>query len=202
MGKELTVEITSRCNARCWWCSSEAGIDGEHVPCAEIMERIEPFIDVCDTVRISGGEPTLHPDLVPLVNRCVAKFDHVVILTNGKILVENIPRSVEFHVSFVNAVSEYTIKVLVKKGYRVTVTSVLTHDANVDRALNLAHELGIPCHLYHLQPQGRARGSDDLVTVTGTSGCSRASKVAITHDGRVMACSSEKEGLNCRICKQ
>jgi uncharacterized radical SAM superfamily Fe-S cluster-containing enzyme len=82
------VEITDRCNLSCPVCFANSGPHRlRHKP----REDIERMLDavVCnegepDVVQISGGEPTVHPDLLAVLDSARARpIRHLMLNTNG-----------------------------------------------------------------------------------------------------------------------
>jgi radical SAM protein with 4Fe4S-binding SPASM domain len=81
--------FTNRCNLKCKHCYQ----DSEH---AEIPDELtlEEKLAVVDQMKrhsvpmvaISGGEPTLSPDLIPVIERASAAGMHISIATNGTTL--------------------------------------------------------------------------------------------------------------------
>jgi cyclic pyranopterin phosphate synthase len=88
----LRVSLTDRCNYRCHYCMPEAGV--ELVPKSDVLsfEEIERLVRVfmalgVRRVRLTGGEPTVRKDLVPLVARLGALgLDDLAMTTNGHLL--------------------------------------------------------------------------------------------------------------------
>ena len=67
----LRISLTDKCNMRCVYCMPEEMV---FRPTSELMSRgeclrlVRLFIDLgADKVRLTGGEPTVHPDLIPIV---------------------------------------------------------------------------------------------------------------------------------------
>jgi uncharacterized radical SAM superfamily Fe-S cluster-containing enzyme len=81
------VEITSNCNLKCPMCFAESGPGGKHVDFAtytRMVDRLVQLEGVADVLQISGGEPTLHPDLVRMVRYAYEQPIAVVMVnTNG-----------------------------------------------------------------------------------------------------------------------
>jgi hypothetical protein len=81
------VEITSGCNLECPMCYAESGPGGAHMEFATYREIVERFIrqeGEPDVLQISGGEPTIHPDLVKMVKYAHGRPIQVVMInTNG-----------------------------------------------------------------------------------------------------------------------
>ena len=85
----LTIEITRRCNKHCLFCAKG---DAQNLDITkEIIDKTLSEVKGCfiDTLRISGGEPLLKPDIICyLLNQIIEKHifvNDVVIFTNGHI---------------------------------------------------------------------------------------------------------------------
>lgn len=86
------LEITRRCNLRCPHCFVDAGVkrNGE-MSTACILRLLEEWADMgVFTVVITGGEPTLHPDFLEIVNTAHGLGFAVSIATNGMLLTERL----------------------------------------------------------------------------------------------------------------
>jgi len=76
--RDLRISVTDRCNFRCTYCMPEEGM--QWLPRSELLtfEEIERITRVCaerfnvDSVRLTGGEPTLRAHLPALVERLAA----------------------------------------------------------------------------------------------------------------------------------
>jgi uncharacterized radical SAM superfamily Fe-S cluster-containing enzyme len=81
------VEITSSCNLRCPMCFAESGPGGDFLPFdtyTSMVDRLVQLEGVADVIQLSGGEPTLHPDLVRMVRYAYDQpIQAVMINTNG-----------------------------------------------------------------------------------------------------------------------
>ena len=83
------LEITDACNLSCPACYADSP-SGTHVPFDACVRRLLAFVaqrGPLDVLQISGGEPTIHPDFLRILD--VAKkapIDHVMINTNGLLL--------------------------------------------------------------------------------------------------------------------
>ena len=63
------VEITERCNMNCPLCFAGSGANGSHADLAMVKSRVRTLLDVAGPVpiQVSGGEPTLHPELSDII---------------------------------------------------------------------------------------------------------------------------------------
>jgi len=86
----LRISVTDRCNFRCVYCMPEAGLNW--LPKADILSY-EEITEVVRQLapkglrrlRITGGEPTIRPDLVRLIAmlRAVDGIEDIALSTNG-----------------------------------------------------------------------------------------------------------------------
>jgi hypothetical protein len=84
------IDLTNRCNMRCPICFANAGAAGyvcepsleQHVA---HLQRLRDFRPVpCTAVQFTGGEPTIHPDFLRIVEAARSMgFSHIQIATNG-----------------------------------------------------------------------------------------------------------------------
>jgi His-Xaa-Ser system radical SAM maturase HxsC len=84
----MEIPITFRCNNNCISCiiDSRLGSKKGHLPWSEIRQRIDSVPKTCDTVGITGGEPTISSNLFRTISRLSrARPDILVFLvTNGR----------------------------------------------------------------------------------------------------------------------
>ncbi len=88
------VEVTSRCNMACPICLNSSGGNSPDMTLAEfnhILDKLLEAEDQIDLLNISGGEPLLHPRILPIVDAALAREGvvKVSISTNGLLLLEN-----------------------------------------------------------------------------------------------------------------
>ena len=81
------VELTSACNLRCPMCFASSGPGGTHLSFEECVRAIDRLVETegrPEVLQLSGGEPTLHPDFLRLLNyACTQPIDVVMVNTNG-----------------------------------------------------------------------------------------------------------------------
>jgi uncharacterized radical SAM superfamily Fe-S cluster-containing enzyme len=92
------IEVTSSCNLKCPMCFAESGPGGRHIDFATYTRMVDRYVALegaADVLQISGGEPTIHPDIVPMVRYAYEQpIQAVMINTNGIRLARD-PRLVE-----------------------------------------------------------------------------------------------------------
>ena len=81
------IEIHSACNMQCPLCFANAGA-GFSLTLQEVEEILDGFVGTegyPEVVQFSGGEPTIHPEIVPMLRAAKSRhIRHVMINTNGK----------------------------------------------------------------------------------------------------------------------
>ena len=82
------VEITDNCNLRCPVCFASSGPHRpQHKPLADILRMLDAVVaneGEPDVVQLSGGEPTLHPQLFEIIEAARERpIRHLMINTNG-----------------------------------------------------------------------------------------------------------------------
>lgn len=87
------IEVTTRCNLNCPLCYANAG-SGTDLSMEKISEMLDFFIKAengqGEILQISGGEPTLHPNIIEIIKLARSKnFKYVMLNTNGLRIAED-----------------------------------------------------------------------------------------------------------------
>ncbi len=81
------VEVTSSCNLKCPMCYASSGPGGNHLSYEDSIRSIDRLVQVegrAEVLQLSGGEPTIHPDFLRILDYAVAQpIDIVMVNTNG-----------------------------------------------------------------------------------------------------------------------
>ncbi|MFN0020255.1 MAG: radical SAM protein [Pirellulaceae bacterium] len=81
------LEITSSCNLTCPMCYAGSSPGGKHLSLADCKRQIDRLVEVegrAEVCQLSGGEPTIHPQLEQIVEYALSReIDYVMINTNG-----------------------------------------------------------------------------------------------------------------------
>lgn len=82
--RRIYFQITRYCNLECPTCFIKAGKDGAHVPTDAVMDIAE-FMGKNGLIeaRLTGGEPTLHPDFFDILHKFQEQDTYVSVATNG-----------------------------------------------------------------------------------------------------------------------
>ncbi|HNQ49526.1 MAG TPA: radical SAM protein [Hydrogenophilus thermoluteolus] len=87
MQRQLRLLLTNRCSACCAYCHNEGQIHEKgHLPLSAIETLLAYWQTVgisFDEIVLSGGEPTLHPQIARIAQLCHTACRHVSINTNG-----------------------------------------------------------------------------------------------------------------------
>jgi pyruvate formate lyase activating enzyme len=86
-GRISAVVFTQGCNFRCPFCHNPELVDPERfeglIPEPEILTFLEKRKGRLDAVVVTGGEPTLQPELIPFIIRLKAMGYRIKLDTNG-----------------------------------------------------------------------------------------------------------------------
>lgn len=92
------VRITRSCNNKCLFCLDQPNHDGSMIPVQKIRKTLEKGLsEGARRAIISGGEPTIHPDIIRIIDMAKKMgYEHVQIITNGRMLAyENFARKMK-----------------------------------------------------------------------------------------------------------
>lgn len=103
-------EITQACDLGCPVCFARSG-PGSHVPLEKLKAMTEFLLETeggqLEILQISGGEPTLHPDLIPFLDYLRQQpIRHIILNTHGLTLPE-MPELLEAFASYATGFELY-----------------------------------------------------------------------------------------------
>jgi len=178
--ERIGVEITNRCDLACRHCFNDSGNGPvQELSLADLMYLFEQVrLMGIEDIRISGGEPTLHPRFSAIVNKAYRRGLRVSVNTHGlyssktRTQVAKLP--VERFIISLDGLREVndsirgpgvfhravdTASWLLRQNLAVTLGVHVTRSAVDDVAglINLASELGADIKFAPLRPLGRAR---------------------------------------------
>lgn len=93
--KKAKLDIGHRCNADCYFCYYKNSLDSPVKPLADIKKDIDFLIDAGFTsIELSGGEPTIHPDFIEILNYITDRNIKVSFLTNAIVIDEKMMQDI------------------------------------------------------------------------------------------------------------
>ncbi len=81
------IEVNSACDMDCPLCFADAG-HGYNLTLQEVEDILDHFVETegaPEVVQFSGGEPTIHPEIIPMIRAALDRnITNVMLNTNGK----------------------------------------------------------------------------------------------------------------------
>ena len=78
-----SIDLTHRCNLHCDWCGKLTH-ESDYEMTMEQMDSMLKHINLATTsIRVSGGEPLIHPQFNIMMENLLCRFNSVNIATNG-----------------------------------------------------------------------------------------------------------------------
>lgn len=86
--RSLRLSLTSRCNFACTYCVGDQPVTSKRgsLPASEMLRMILPVVEEAgiESIRLTGGEPTLYPELLTLIRMLRDRgIGEVQLTTNG-----------------------------------------------------------------------------------------------------------------------
>lgn len=147
--ENFSIILPGGCNANCAFCNDKGDITTVSNYMQLLDEAINTLPESYTQVSITGGEPTLSPYLLPVLNKLSlsGKFNKVVLTTNGAALLKKLDKILP-HINHINisrhAVTDAknmlifgTRTVLKREGWFEVVEKC--HAANVDVCCNVVY---------------------------------------------------------------
>jgi len=86
------VRLTG-CHLRCSWCDTTYAFhEGRPMSVDEVLDEVARY--PCRTVELTGGEPLLQPEAIPLMARLLAHGYRVLLETGGAAPIDAVPEGV------------------------------------------------------------------------------------------------------------
>lgn len=162
-GKISTVLFTPGCNFNCYYCHNRSLIEDvtQVISISEIEEFLIKRQGLIDGVVISGGEPTLHPDLIPFLRKIKDLGYYTKLDSNGSnpdVILKCIEAQVVdyFAIDYKAPISKYhlicrgesnpntvldTIKLLLSKNQMFEVRTTVIPQLSLEDLIQMAEEL-------------------------------------------------------------
>ena len=99
MGIPCTFIRLTYCNLRCSYCDTEYSFhEGKDMSIAEILDEIKPM--KTKLVEVTGGEPMVQENVIPLMKELLKNKYEVLLETSGSISLNEVPDEVKKIVDF------------------------------------------------------------------------------------------------------
>ena len=99
MGRACTFIRLTYCNLRCSYCDTEYSFhEGEDMSIQDIIKKIKPM--KTKIVEVTGGEPMLQQNVIPLMEELLNNSYEVLLETCGAISLKDVPTGVKKIVDF------------------------------------------------------------------------------------------------------
>ena len=99
MGIPCAFIRLTHCNLRCTYCDTEYSFyEGKDMSISEILNEIKPMNT--KLVEVTGGEPMLQKNVIPLMKELLKNKYEVLLETSGAISLKNVPEKVRKIVDF------------------------------------------------------------------------------------------------------
>jgi 7-carboxy-7-deazaguanine synthase len=93
VGRPCVFVRLTACDLRCAWCDTPyAFTGGRKMSIDEVVEAIRPL--QCKLVELTGGEPLLQAEAIPLMQRLIDEGFEVLIETGGHLPIDRLPPGV------------------------------------------------------------------------------------------------------------
>jgi 7-carboxy-7-deazaguanine synthase len=93
VGRPCVFVRLSACDLRCTWCDTPyAFTGGRKMSIDEVLAQVDAL--GCTLVELTGGEPLLQPDAIPLMQRLLAVGCDVLVETGGHLPIAGLPPGV------------------------------------------------------------------------------------------------------------
>ncbi len=92
-GQPCVFVRLSGCNLRCVWCDTAYAFhEGRAMSVDDVLAAVERYD--CPLVEVTGGEPLLQPEVIPLMQALLERGRRVLLETGGSLPIEAVPRGV------------------------------------------------------------------------------------------------------------
>ena len=94
VGRPCMFVRLAACDLRCRWCDTPYAFTGRPQDVGRRRAGGGQPRSACRLVEITGGEPLLQKDVIPLMERLLARGDEVLLETGGHLPIDDVPDGV------------------------------------------------------------------------------------------------------------
>ena len=86
-----SIDMTQRCTLKCDWCGKLTHESDHEMTMEQIDNMLEHIRLDTDTIRVSGGEPLVHPQFNAIMYKLLTRFNAINVATNGTLINRILP---------------------------------------------------------------------------------------------------------------
>jgi 7-carboxy-7-deazaguanine synthase len=168
VGRPCVFVRLTACDLRCSWCDTPyAFTGGRKMSIDEVVRKVRKL--ECSLVELTGGEPLLQPDAIPLMQKLIDDGFEVLLETGGHLTIERVPTGVHAIVDVKCPGSGEASKMYWPNLDRITrdheVKFVIANRADYEYARDVIarHDLGARANAVLLSPVHGVQRADELV---------------------------------------
>jgi hypothetical protein len=127
-----SMDLTHRCNLHCDWCGKRTHESDYEMTMAQVDNMLHYINLNVPIIRVSGGEPLIHPQFIAIMQKLLTQFQRVNVATNGTLL-DRMPKSITHNSRINYLVSSYGPRPTGYSYFNVTPTQFFDprHDPNI-----------------------------------------------------------------------
>lgn len=168
VGRPCVFVRLTACDLRCAWCDTAYAFSGgRKMPVEDVVAAVRALD--CPLVELTGGEPLLQPEAIPLMQRLLDEGFEVLLETGGHLSIDAVPAGVHAIVDVKCPGSGEASKMHWPNLARVTreheVKFVIADRNDYEYARNVisTHDLGVRAGAVLLSPVHGVQRADELV---------------------------------------
>ena len=168
VGRPCVFVRLTACDLRCVWCDTPyAFTGGKKMPIDDVIAEVRKL--QCSLVELTGGEPLLQPDAIPLMQRLIDEGFEVLLETGGHLPIDRVPAGVHAIVDVKCPGSGEASKMhwpnldLITRDHEVKFVIADRRDYEYARDVIVTHDLGSRAGAVLLSPVHDVQPAHELV---------------------------------------
>ena len=168
VGRPCVFVRLTACDLRCFWCDTPyAFTGGRKMSVDEVVRKVRKLD--CALVELTGGEPLLQAEAIPLMQKLVDDGFEVLLETGGHLTIERVPKGVHAIVDVKCPGSGEASKMYwpnldrITRDHEVKFVIADRKDYEYARDVIVKHDLGSRANAVLLSPVHGVQRADELV---------------------------------------
>lgn len=169
VGRPCVFVRLTACDLRCTWCDTPyAFTGGRKMSVDDVVEQVRAL--QCPLVELTGGEPLLQPEAIPLMQRLIDDGFEVLVETGGHLPIDRLPHGVHAIMDVKCPGSGESARMhwpnldVISKDHEVKFVIANRADYEYARDVIATHDLGARAGAVLLSPVHGVQRPDELVT--------------------------------------